>query len=150
MATTELEQVIDAFEARLADGALGLTFINRLVQPRGTPKGLAHQGVWIILGPTTNAGQRRERHDTRMTDTLTVGLSYRINPHGQRESRRGAVALETRVRKHLTHYPWHSAAGVEEVTYAGTTDRRVDAEHYVIVQQFTVSRVGSLGTELDA
>lgn len=148
MSTVELETVIEAIEARLvADAALGLVFVDRLLQPQGSPKTLAHQGVWITLGGTSNQGGRRQRVDTEMEDTLSVGLSVRISPHEQRASRRAAVALETAIRKQLTHYPWAAPLGFE-VTYEGTGSRGVDGEYYVIDQAFTITRVGELGAEL--
>ena len=144
----ELESVIDAIEARLvADATLALTFVDRLIQPEGTPKRLAHQGVWITLGSTANLGERRQRHESRMEDSITVGLSYRINPHDQRASRRAAVALETSIRQQMTHYPWSAPLGFV-IAYEGTTSRGVDGEYYLIEQDFSIDRLGGLGEEL--
>lgn len=141
------ETVIADIEERLTGSGAGLSLnlANRIELHSAMAKTLAHQLVSVHISTTVNDQRsRRQLGRTRVTDTIEVQMTYRVQPHDQRTSRNEALALARGIRERLTG---HESSWLYEIMHTRTErgPHPNTVEYYLIRQQFSLQRHASLG-----
>lgn len=140
MPTKTLEDQIADIELQITTVA-DVQVIDRLeVTAQDTAN--AHGGV-IVNAPSTDvldgAAGYRQQDITRVTDTITVALSWHLKPNGQKTSRDEAIGKARQIRKALTTLTWN-----RRTRFIGE-ERAVSKGWYLITQTYEFDRTAVLG-----
>lgn len=149
MAATELELLVAAIEKRL-ELIPQLNLIDRVSLPTLHPQQLAHRGLTITVGNTTILATYAQTDIVRVSDTVTLTLTYRISGKNQRKSRAAEFRLERSIREQLTDPAWYRYAVAPDGTKAvevhvGTVTRQILEAWIITSMIFNIQRDESLG-----
>jgi len=137
MSTEDAEEVLAAFEARI-DTVDDVVLIDKL-EHSAVDTVNAHKGVVVNLLSTSVDEVYRRQNVARVTDTLSVLLSWQIAPGAQKSSRDDALEKGRAVRIALTALGWS-----RRTTYAGES-HAVAKGWYLITQTYEYARDAQLG-----
>lgn len=139
--------LLEAVEDRLTGSGAGLslTLSKRIELHAAEPKQLAHRLCAVSMPSTRNEPRSsRQRGWTVVGDEVLVEVTYRVNPHEQRDSRGDAIELEQSIIERMTGYSsdWH-----HQVVYVRSRrgPHPSTPEYYLLQVEFNVRRQAALG-----